>query len=109
MGLLETLKRRLGKGDVAPVEIDEKDLKSIPDCLRQEDNISLDDEKFMALLHAIESRFCELYEMGELQKDAQAGAALEWLSWNCAADPGEDLVLLRKDDAYLGFILEYVR
>ena len=148
MGLLETLKRRLGKGDAVPVEINEKDLKSIPDCLRQEENLSLDDEKFMTLLHAIESGFCELCKTGELKTDAQVGAALEWLSRNCVADPGGDLVLLQvqthlriflninhghysrgdvrracnkirrsvdrhrdamKDDAYLRFILEYVR
>lgn len=95
MGLLETLKRSLGKGDAVPVGIDEKELKSIPDCLRQEKNHSLDDEKFMTLLHAIESGFCELCKAGELQKDAQAGAALESLSRNCAADPGGDPVLLR--------------
>ena len=148
MGILKVLQRRLGKGDAVPVGIDEKDLKSIPDCLRQEESLSLEETQYMALLHAIESGFCELYKMGRLNTDAQAGVALEWLSKNCAADPAGDLVLLRmqhrlriflninhglysrgdvrracnkvrrsadrhrdamKDDAYLGFILEYVR
>lgn len=95
MGILENLKRRLGKGDAAPIEIDEKDLKSIPDCWRQDESLSLDDARFMALLHAIESGFCELYETGEIEKDAQAGAALEWLARDCAVDPGSDPVSLR--------------
>lgn len=93
MGILSSLKQRLGRADDAPVEIDEKDLKPIPECLRQEENISLEEEHYMVLLYTIESGFCDLFEEKILSADSQAKAVLEWLVKNCAADPGGDLLL----------------
>ncbi|MBI4376455.1 MAG: hypothetical protein HY549_08400 [Elusimicrobia bacterium] len=93
MGILSSLKRKFGKADDAPVEIDAKDLKPIPDCLRQEENHSLDEEAYMVLLYTIESGFCDLYEEEILRTDSQAGAVLEWLIRNCSADPGGDPML----------------